>query len=37
MRITYAYFLDEDRIEFIEIYYKGDQDNEDKERFKAYG
>lgn len=34
IRITYAYFSEEDRIEFIEIYYKGDQENEDKERIK---
>lgn len=34
MRITYAYFSIEDRIEFIEIYYKGDKDNEDRERIK---
>lgn len=36
IRITYAYFSVEDRIEFIEIYYKGDQENEDKERIKYY-
>ena len=36
IRITYAYFSVEDRIEFIEIYYKGDQENEDKERIKNY-
>jgi hypothetical protein len=34
IRITYAYFPTEDRIEFIEIYFKGDQENEDKERIK---
>jgi len=36
IRMTYAYFSVEDRIEFIEIYYKGDQENEDKERIKKY-
>ena len=36
IRITYGYFSAEDRIEFIEIYYKGDQENEDKERIKSY-
>src|ERR1700693_53354 len=36
IRITYAYFSAEDRIEFIEIYYKGDQENEDRERIKSY-
>lgn len=34
IRITYAYFSVEDRIEFIEIYYKGDQENENQERIK---
>lgn len=36
IRVTYAYFSVEDRIEFIEIYYKGDQENEDKEKIKNY-
>lgn len=36
IRITYAYFTNDDRIEFIEIYYKGDQANEDRERIKDY-
>lgn len=36
IRIIYAYFNDEDRIEFIEIYYKGDQENEDRDRIKCY-
>jgi mRNA-degrading endonuclease RelE of RelBE toxin-antitoxin system len=36
IRLTYAYFPDEDRIEFIEIYHKSDQENEDKERIKNY-
>lgn len=36
IRMTYAYFSHEDRIEFIEIYYKGDQENEDKERIKNH-
>lgn len=36
IRVTYAYFSVEDRIEFIEIYYKGDQENEDRERIKDY-
>lgn len=34
IRITYSYFKEEDKIEFIEIYYKGDKENEDKERIK---
>ncbi|MDP2363099.1 MAG: hypothetical protein Q8M94_04940 [Ignavibacteria bacterium] len=32
IRINYSYFKTEDKIEFIEIYYKGDKENEDKER-----
>jgi hypothetical protein len=36
IRITYAYFSVEDYIEFIEIYYKGDQENEDKMRIKNH-
>ena len=36
IRVIYSYFQDKDRIEFIEIYYKGDKKNEDKERIKKY-
>ena len=37
MRIIYAYFEEEDKIELVEIYYKGDKENEDKKRiFKYY-
>lgn len=36
IRVTYAYFSLEDKIEFIEIYYKGDQENEDRDRIKNY-
>lgn len=36
IRVTYAYFTVEDRIEFIEIYYKGDKEKEDRERIKNY-
>lgn len=36
IRIIYAYFEDKDKIEFIEIYYKGDQENEDRERILNY-
>lgn len=32
MRVIYAYFEEEDKIELIEIYYKGEKENEDKER-----
>jgi mRNA-degrading endonuclease RelE of RelBE toxin-antitoxin system len=36
IRIIYAYFEQENKVEFIEIYYKGDKKDEDKERLKAY-
>lgn len=36
IRVIYAYFEQEDRIEFVELYYKGDQENEDKERIKKH-
>jgi len=38
IRVIYAYFKEEHRIEFIEIYYKGDKTNENRERIlKKYG
>ncbi len=36
IRVIYAYFSDADRIELIEIYFKADQENEDKQRIKTY-
>ena len=36
IRIIYAYFEEEDIIEFIEIYYKGQKANEDKDRILKY-
>jgi len=37
IRLIYAYFEEENIIELIEIYYKGDKENEDKQRiFKYY-
>lgn len=36
LRIVYAYFEKEKRIEFIELYFKGDKQNEDRDRIKAY-
>jgi mRNA-degrading endonuclease RelE of RelBE toxin-antitoxin system len=36
MRVIYAYHEEEDRIEFLEIYYKGDKASEDRERIKDY-
>ncbi len=32
LRLIYAYFRDEDAIELVEIYFKGDKENEDRER-----
>ena len=32
IRVIYGYHEEEDRIELIEIYYKGDKDNEDRGR-----
>jgi len=36
IRVIYAYFEKKDKIEFIKIYYKGDKENEDKERILLY-
>jgi len=36
IRVIYAYHEEEDRIEFIEIYYKGDKEIEDRERILKY-
>ena len=36
MRIVYAYHEDEIRFMYIEIYYKGDKENEERERIKEY-
>jgi mRNA-degrading endonuclease RelE of RelBE toxin-antitoxin system len=32
IRVIYAYFESDDRIELIEVYYKGDKENEDRDR-----
>ena len=32
IRVIYAYFKDIDKIDFVEIYFKGDKENEDKDR-----
>lgn len=38
IRIIYAHYEEEDVIEFVEIYYKGNKENEDRERiFRHYG
>ncbi|MFY9493404.1 MAG: hypothetical protein WAP55_02935 [Minisyncoccia bacterium] len=36
LRIIYSYFEQEQQIEFIELYFKGDKENEDRERIKEY-
>jgi len=36
IRVIYAYFEQEDKIELVEIYYKGDKENEDKQRILKY-
>lgn len=38
IRLTYAYFEEADHIEFIQIYFKADDENEDRGRIKSiYG
>lgn len=34
--VIYSYFEETDRIELVEIYYKGDKENEDRERISGY-
>jgi len=36
IRVIYAYHEEEDRIEFIELYYKGDKESEARERILKY-
>ena len=36
LRIVYCYFEQERRIEFIELYHKGDKENEDRGRIDNY-
>ena len=36
IRIIYCYYEDRDMIEFIEIYFKGDKENEDRNRILIY-
>jgi len=36
IRVIYAYHEEEDWIEFVEIYYKGDKESEDRERIVRY-
>jgi len=36
IRVIYAYHEEEDRVEFFEIYYKGDKASEDRERISGF-
>jgi len=36
IRVIYAYFEDDDRIELIEMYFKGNKENEDRQRILKY-
>jgi len=36
IRVIYAYFEKQDKIELVEIYYKGDKEAEDKQRIQQY-
>lgn len=36
LRIVYSYFDRKQHIEFIELYFKGDKENEDGKRIKVY-
>ena len=36
IRIIYAYYVLTNTIDFIEMYFKGESENEDKERIKQY-
>lgn len=36
LRVVYVNLANQGRIDLIEIYYKGDKENEDRERIRAY-
>ena len=36
LRVIYAYLEREERVEFVEIYYKGNRENENRNRIKEY-
>lgn len=36
LRVIYLYIEEKERIDFIELYFKGDKENEDRERIKKY-
>jgi hypothetical protein len=36
LRLVYAYFKDDNKIVFIEMYHKNDKENEDRDRIMNY-
>jgi len=36
IRVIYSYLEEGDKVELVEIYYKGDKENEDRERISRY-
>jgi mRNA-degrading endonuclease RelE of RelBE toxin-antitoxin system len=36
IRVIYAYWEEKDKLEFIEIYFKGDKENEDRDRILGH-
>jgi len=36
LRVIYSYITEKKKVEFIEVYFKGDKKNEDRERIKQY-
>ncbi len=36
LRLVYAYLPAENRVDFIEVYFKGDKESEDRDRIKSY-
>ena len=36
LRVIYSYIEEEKKVEFIEMYFKGDKRNEDRERIRRY-
>jgi len=36
IRVIYAYFAEEQRVDLLEVYFKGDQENEDRARLNTY-
>lgn len=36
IRVVYAYFPEKEKVVFIEIYFKGNKENEDRERIKSF-